>query len=46
MAEQNLKFACRLADRVYIIERGAIRFDGSMAALAADESLRRAYLAV
>jgi len=46
MAEQNVKFARRLADRAYIIEKGQIRFDGSMAALDADESLRRAYLAV
>jgi branched-chain amino acid transport system ATP-binding protein len=46
MAEQNVKFARRLADHAYIIEKGQIRFDGSMAALDADESLRRAYLAV
>ena len=46
LSEQNLKFAARLADRAYIIEKGQIRFDGSMAALDADESLRRAYLAV
>jgi len=46
MAEQNVKFARRLADRAYIIEKGQIRFDGSMAALDADESLRRAYLAI
>jgi branched-chain amino acid transport system ATP-binding protein len=46
MAEQNVKFARRLADRAYIIEKGQIRFDGSMAALDADEALRRAYLAV
>ena len=46
MAEQNVKFARRLADRAYIIEKGQIRFDGTMAALAADESLRRAYLSV
>ena len=46
MAEQNVKFARRLADRAYIIEKGQIRFNGSMAALDADESLRRAYLAV
>ena len=46
MAEQNVKFARRLADRAYIIEKGQIRFDGSMAVLDADESLRRAYLAV
>jgi branched-chain amino acid transport system ATP-binding protein len=46
MAEQNVKFARRLAERAYIIEKGQIRFEGSMAALDADESLRRAYLAV
>ena len=46
MAEQNLKFARRLADRAYIIEKGQIRFDGTMAALDADASLRRAYLSV
>ena len=46
MAEQNVKFARRLADRAYIIEKGQIRFDGTMAALAADDSLRRAYLSV
>ena len=46
MAEQNLKFARRLADRAYIIENGQIRFDGTMGALDADPSLRRAYLSV
>jgi len=46
MAEQNVKFARRLADRAYIIEKGQIRFDGTMAALDADESLRRAYLSI
>jgi branched-chain amino acid transport system ATP-binding protein len=46
MAEQNVKFAHRLADRAYIIEKGQIRFEGTMAALDADESLRRAYLSV
>jgi branched-chain amino acid transport system ATP-binding protein len=46
MAEQNVKFARRLADRAYIIEKGQIRFEGTMAALDADESLRRAYLSV
>jgi len=46
LAEQNLKFARRLADRAYIIENGQIRFDGTMGALDADPSLRRAYLSV
>jgi branched-chain amino acid transport system ATP-binding protein len=46
LSEQNLKFAARLADRAYIIEKGLIRFDGPMAALMADEALRRQYLTV
>jgi branched-chain amino acid transport system ATP-binding protein len=46
LSEQNLKFAARLADRAYIIEKGEIRFDGPMAALMEDEGLRRKYLTV
>jgi branched-chain amino acid transport system ATP-binding protein len=46
LSEQNLKFARRLADRAYIIERGQIKFEGPIATLDADESIRRAYLSV
>jgi branched-chain amino acid transport system ATP-binding protein len=46
LSEQNVKFARRLADRAYIIEKGEIKFEGPMAALDADDSLRRAYLGV
>ena len=46
LSEQNVKFARRLADRAYVIERGEIKFEGTIAALDADESLRRAYLGV
>jgi len=46
LSEQNLKFAARLADRAYIIEKGQVRFDGSMAALMGDEGLRRKYLTI
>jgi branched-chain amino acid transport system ATP-binding protein len=46
LSEQNLKFAARLADRAYIIEKGQIRYEGSMQRLLADEALRRAYLTV
>lgn len=46
LSEQNLKFAARLADRAYIIEKGEIRFEGAMRELLADESIRRAYLTV
>jgi len=46
LSEQNLKFAARLADRAYIIEKGEIRFDGPMATLMDDEGIRRKYLTV
>jgi branched-chain amino acid transport system ATP-binding protein len=46
LSEQNVKFARRLADRAYIIERGEIRFEGPMSTLDADASLRQAYLGV
>jgi branched-chain amino acid transport system ATP-binding protein len=46
LSEQNVKFARRLADRVYVIDRGQIRFEGPMATLDADEALRRSYLGV
>ena len=46
LSEQNLRFALRVADRAAIIEQGRIRFAGPIAALAADESLARAYLAI
>jgi branched-chain amino acid transport system ATP-binding protein len=46
LSEQNVKFARRLADRAYIIERGEIKFEGPIDALDADEALRRNYLGV
>ena len=46
LSEQNLKFAARLADRAYIIEKGQIRWEGTMARLLEDEAARRAYLTV
>ncbi len=46
LSEQNLHFSRAVADRAYIIEKGQIRFGGSMAELAADASLREQYLSV
>jgi branched-chain amino acid transport system ATP-binding protein len=46
LCEQNLRFCEAIADRAYIIEKGQIRFGGSMAELAADQSLREQYLSV
>ena len=46
LSEQNVRFAARLADRAYVIERGEIRFEGPMRDLLEDEAMRRAYLTV
>jgi len=46
LSEQNLNFASAVADRTYIIEKGAIRHEGSMAEIAADAALRDTYLTV
>jgi branched-chain amino acid transport system ATP-binding protein len=46
LSEQNLHFATGVADRAYIIEKGRIRFEGTMAELEADEAARAQYLAI
>ncbi len=46
LSEQNLRFAARLADRAYVIEKGEIRWEGPMASLMADEAVRRAHLSI
>ncbi len=46
ICEQNLHFARLISDRATIIEKGEIRFTGTMAELQADEAVKRDYLAV
>jgi branched-chain amino acid transport system ATP-binding protein len=46
LSEQNLHFAGLVADRAVIIESGHIRYRGTMDELAADETVRAAYLMV
>jgi branched-chain amino acid transport system ATP-binding protein len=46
LSEQNLHFAAEVSDRAYIIEKGRIRFSGTMAELNAQEPIRTQYLAV
>ncbi len=46
LSEQNLFFARMVSDRASIIEKGAIRWSGSMAALMEDEAARNTYLSV
>lgn len=46
VSEQNLHFARRIADRVYILEGGAIRFSGTFRDLDDNPGLSAQYLAV
>jgi branched-chain amino acid transport system ATP-binding protein len=46
LAEQNVRFVSELGDRVYILEKGMVRYQGSMAQFLADVEVRQAYLAV
>ena len=46
LSEQNMHFAELVSDRAYVLEKGQIRWQGTMAALAADDDTRRAYLSL
>lgn len=46
LSEQNLRFARAVADRALIIEKGRIRFTGTMADLMASEAVRAQYLSL
>ena len=46
LAEQNLQFVMALADRVYILEKGEVRFTGTPADLQADKRIVHQYLTV
>lgn len=46
LSEQNLHFSQMVADRAYIIEKGRIRYQGTMAELSADAAVREQYLSV
>ena len=46
LTEQNVRFVSGLGDRVYILEKGMVRWNSSMAEFLSDEDVRRAYLAV
>ena len=46
LSEQNLHFARMVGDRASIIEKGAIRWSGTMPELMANDAARQAYLSV
>ncbi len=45
-AEQNMHFASDVSDRAYVIEKGHIRFQGTMRELAANEEVKAKYLMI
>lgn len=46
LSEQNMHFAELVSDRAYVLEKGQIRYEGSMTDLASNDEVRRAYLSV
>ena len=46
LSEQNMFFAELVSDRAYVLEKGQIRYQASMAELSANEEVRRTYLSV
>jgi len=46
VAEQNARFVSGLGDRVYILEKGMVRYQGSIAEFVANDEVRQAYLAL
>ena len=45
-AEQNMHFATEMSDRAYVIEKGRIRFQGTMRELAANDEVKQKYLMI
>ena len=46
LSEQNMHFAELVSDRAYVLEKGQVRFSGTMGELMADEGIRRQYLTI
>jgi branched-chain amino acid transport system ATP-binding protein len=46
LSEQNVKSALKLVNRVYVIDNGRIRFEGTVAELEANEEVKKKYLMV
>ena len=46
LTEQSIRFVSELGDRVYILENGTVRYEGSMPEFLGNDDVRRAYLAV
>lgn len=46
LSEQNMHFAELVSDRAYVLEKGQIRYQATMAELSHNEEVRRAYLSL
>lgn len=46
LCEQNTRFSLDLSDRLYILEKGAVKYEGRVQDFMKDEKIGRAYLAV
>jgi branched-chain amino acid transport system ATP-binding protein len=46
LAEQNLHFCAKVADRGYVIDKGSVKYEGSMSDLLSNEEIKEKYLAV
>ncbi|TFG59864.1 MAG: ABC transporter ATP-binding protein [Deltaproteobacteria bacterium] len=46
LSEQNVKFAVKVSDRVFIIDNGAIRYNNDIKGFVEDERVQKRYLAV
>jgi branched-chain amino acid transport system ATP-binding protein len=46
LCEQNTRFSLDLSDRLYILEKGAVKYEGTVQDFMKDEKVGRAYLAV
>jgi branched-chain amino acid transport system ATP-binding protein len=46
LSEQNLHFAELVADRAVVLEKGQVRYAGTMQELMGDETVQRTYLSV
>jgi len=46
LSEQNVKSAMRVSDRAYVVDKGFIRYEGTIPELIANDEVRKKYLAV
>ncbi len=45
-SEQNIKFATMIAEKAYVIDKGEIRYEGSIEELKSNEEVRKKYLMI